>query len=124
MWATATGYLVATRFGNVINSLFRDDLILQSFWTASHECRTIYKSLFTVKSAVFPNTNNTTLSTTVRDELPTMSYPEKFEGFMINDIKKWTDFKKQSVSHNPPLEEFNCHVTKSSFVKSTNTHFS
>lgn len=33
-----------------------------------------------------------------------MSYPEKFEGFMINELGKYKDFKKQSVSrqqHDP-----------------------
>jgi len=26
-----------------------------------------------------------------------MPYPEEFEGFMINELGKWKDFKKQSV---------------------------
>ena len=26
-----------------------------------------------------------------------MGYPDKFEGFMIEDQKKWTEFKKQEV---------------------------
>ena len=26
-----------------------------------------------------------------------MGYPEKFQGFMIEDQKKWTEFKKQEV---------------------------
>lgn len=30
-----------------------------------------------------------------------MGYPDTFEGFMINDQKKWTEFKKQEVSIAP-----------------------
>jgi len=26
-----------------------------------------------------------------------MGYPDTFEGFMIKDLKKWTDFHKQEV---------------------------
>lgn len=29
-----------------------------------------------------------------------MSYPEKFDGFMINELGKYQDFKKQSVRTN------------------------
>jgi len=28
-----------------------------------------------------------------------MGYPDSFEGFMINDQSKWTEFKKQEVGH-------------------------
>lgn len=31
-----------------------------------------------------------------------MPYPEEFEGFMINEIGKYQDFKKQSVRA-PPI---------------------
>ena len=27
-----------------------------------------------------------------------MGYPDTFEGFMIDDQKKWTEFKKQEVN--------------------------
>lgn len=30
-----------------------------------------------------------------------MGYPESFEGFMIEDQKKWTEFKKQEVFWSP-----------------------
>lgn len=32
-----------------------------------------------------------------------MPYPDEFEGFMINELGKYTDFKRQSVGLRPSL---------------------
>lgn len=41
-----------------------------------------------------------------------MGYPETAEGFMINDQKNWTDFKKQEVS--PRTRSVTLHQTTDS----------
>lgn len=33
-----------------------------------------------------------------------MGYPDEFEGFMIEDHKKWTEFKKKTVRLIPQIE--------------------
>lgn len=55
--------------------------------------------------------NDTGVSQIVSQESLTtnvkMGYPDTFEGYMIGDQKKWTDFKKQEVCH--LLEALNNH---------------
>ena len=43
-----------------------------------------------------------------------MGYPDTFEGFMIEDQSKWTEFKKQEVKYQHLLMR----------VKSVNLHYS
>lgn len=41
-----------------------------------------------------------------------MGYPDTFQGYMIHDEKKWSDFKKEEVSAAPSLCESPAHIAQ------------